>query len=130
VPKIRVKRKGYTRKDGTRVKATTFLVKDRGAPGRRARGAKAGPFKDEKPWIGREGGLGGPGYTHKSERARREILRRKVARDGYRTVLGRVMVLERNTGISSEARRRLEADREFLKRNFGGEGSFGKRHGR
>ncbi len=31
--KIRVHRKGYTRKDGTRVKPTTFLIKDRGRKG-------------------------------------------------------------------------------------------------
>ncbi len=31
--KIRVHRKGYTRKDGTRVKPTTFLIKDRGKKG-------------------------------------------------------------------------------------------------
>ncbi len=31
--KIRVHRKGYTRKDGTHVKATSFLIKDRGKKG-------------------------------------------------------------------------------------------------
>lgn len=32
--KLRVKRKAHTRADGTRVKASTFLIKDRGAKGR------------------------------------------------------------------------------------------------
>ena len=31
---IRVHRKSYKRKDGTRVKAATYLTKDKGAPGR------------------------------------------------------------------------------------------------
>lgn len=32
--KLRVKRKSYTRSDGTRVKGATFKIKDRGARGR------------------------------------------------------------------------------------------------
>lgn len=32
--KIRVSRKGYTRRDGTRVEPATYLIKDRGAPGK------------------------------------------------------------------------------------------------
>ncbi|MHB9031150.1 MAG: hypothetical protein ACYC9O_20480 [Candidatus Latescibacterota bacterium] len=31
---IKVTRKGYTRKDGTRVKGTTYYRKDKGAPGK------------------------------------------------------------------------------------------------
>jgi hypothetical protein len=34
MPKLLIKRKSYTRKDGTRVKAATFKVADKGAPGR------------------------------------------------------------------------------------------------
>ena len=34
MPELTIKRKGYTRKDGTKVKASTFKVKDRGEPGR------------------------------------------------------------------------------------------------
>jgi len=34
VPELTVRRKGYTRKDGTRVAPTTFKIKDRGEPGR------------------------------------------------------------------------------------------------
>lgn len=34
MPQLTVTRKGYTRKDGTRVKAATFKIKDRGEPGR------------------------------------------------------------------------------------------------
>lgn len=32
--KIRVRRKGYTKRDGTKVEPTTYLIKDRGAPGK------------------------------------------------------------------------------------------------
>ena len=34
MPQLTIKRKGYTRKDGTRVKASTFKIKDKGEPGR------------------------------------------------------------------------------------------------
>ena len=34
MPKLRITRKGFTTKRGTRVKPTTFLAKDRGEPGR------------------------------------------------------------------------------------------------
>ena len=34
MPTITIHRKGYTRKDGVRVKASTFQVKDKGARGR------------------------------------------------------------------------------------------------
>ncbi len=37
MPKLRVTRKGHTRSDGTRVKGSTFLIKDRGAKGRTPR---------------------------------------------------------------------------------------------
>lgn len=33
-PKIRIHRKGYTRKDGIRVKPTSFLIRDRGRKGK------------------------------------------------------------------------------------------------
>jgi len=33
-PELRVKRRSYTRSDGTRVKAVTFLTPDKGEPGR------------------------------------------------------------------------------------------------
>ncbi len=34
MPNLRVTRKAHTRSDGTRVKGSTFLIKDRGAKGR------------------------------------------------------------------------------------------------
>lgn len=123
---ITIKRKGYTRKDGTRVRATTFKIKDPGKPGKTSRGAKAGPHRDELPWIGVEGGLGGPGFLSRPDAKRHTILREKVSKDGYRTVLGRLAVLERSSTISLAKRAKAKKDREFLVRNFGGRGSFVK----
>lgn len=124
VTKKASKRKSYKRKDGTRVKASkvkgsTFCVKDRGAPGK---GPKVIPPM-------KEGGLGGPGYLDKSSSARHKILDRCVKSDGYRTCLGRIQalsVLGKRT-FSKADHSKLRGDREYLKRKYGGEGSFGPR---
>jgi len=117
--RILIRRKAYTRKDGTRVKATSFYIKDPGTPGRRARGSKAGPFKGTKPWITREGKLGGPGYTTKAASTRHGLLGRSVSKYGYRSTLGSVQVLLRDTEISPAKRRKLMADKAWLKRKYG-----------
>jgi hypothetical protein len=125
-------RKAYTRADGTRVAATDvppseFCIEDRGAPGVVSRGAKSGPHKGEPAWITHEGKLGGPGYTSKTQKERRKILDRCVKRDGYRSCLGSVMVLLRSSEISADVRKKLEKDKAYLKKTYGGPGSFGPR---
>ncbi len=129
--KILIKRKGYWRKDpktGRRkwVKPRSFYQKDPGKPGRRARGAKAGPYKDDPKWIKRKGKLGGPGYTKRSRDTRRRLLGRSVKKWGYRSTLGSIMVLLRSTEISGRDRNTLDADKDWLKERYGGPGSFGK----
>ena len=121
-----IKRKGYYRKDGTYVKPTTYCIKDQGTPGRRARGAKGGPYAKEKPWITREGKLGGEGYLKKSAAERRKLLDKCVRNYGYRSCLGSVMVLNRNTAIRAKYGNKITVDREYLKKKYGGPGSFGK----
>ncbi len=122
-------RKGYTKKDGTRVKPTKVpasCIKDRGTPGERSRGAKGGVFPNEEPWITHEGKLGGPGYTSKSAKERHKILDKCVkGKWGYRSCLGSIMVLLRNTEISAKVRKVLEADKKYLMDKYGGPGSFG-----
>jgi len=127
--------KPYTRKDGTKVRghwvsATTFKRKDVGSPGVRSRGAKSGKYskkKGYKPWITREGKLGGKGYLSKSTVSRRRILNRCVKNWGYRSCLGSIMVLNRSSTLRRKYGRKLDEDKEYLKRKYGGKGSFGPR---
>lgn len=123
----------YTRSDGVRVKATrvpaaSFCVPDPGRKGRRARGAKKGPYRKEAPWIQREGELGGPGFTKKSTPTRRRLMGKCVREYGYRSCLGKIMVLLKNSDIKPTTRRVLEADKAWLMRTYGGPGSFAQRN--
>lgn len=125
-------RKPYKRKDGTLVEGTyvpptEFCIEDPGKPGIRSRGAKSGPYAEEKPWIQREGKLGGPGYTSKSAKERHKILDKCVKQYGYRSCLGSIMVLLRDSEISSKVRKKLDSDKKYLEKNYGGPGSFGPR---
>lgn len=121
---VSVTRKGYTRKDGTRVKGSTFCIEDQGKPGKTSRGAKGGPYADEEPWIEREGKLGGPGYTKKKQKDRRNILRSCVKKYDYRSCLGSLMVLLRSSEIKGKTRKTIESDKKWLMKEFGGPGSF------
>ena len=108
---IRVRRKAYTRKDGTRVAATQFCETDRGLPGR---GPKTLPSVTP-------GKLGGPGFTKKSTAARRRILRQCVRRDGYASCRGRLQWML-NIGANTmdpDTLAKLRSDREWLVATFG-----------
>ena len=48
--KIKVTRKAYTRKDGTRVKATTYYTEDKGKPGKTPESEKFYKPKVEMGW--------------------------------------------------------------------------------
>ena len=48
--RIKVTRKGYTRKDGTRVKATTYYTKDKGKKGRTPKSKRWAKFETETGW--------------------------------------------------------------------------------
>ncbi len=116
---LKVKRKGYTRKDGTKVKGSTFCIKDQGKPGR-------GP--DLVPEI-KEGTLGGPGYTKKKAAARHRLLSTCVKKYGYEKCLGKLNylgVVGKNTWPKSRLAK-IDADRNWLVKKYGGEGSFGPR---
>ena len=124
--------KGYTRSDGTEVDGfcvapTSFEMDDPGRPGRRARGAKKGPYKDDKPWIEREGKLGGPGYVTRPKAQRHKILDQCVDEYGYRSCLGSILVLMKNTGIRTKTRKVLTQDKDWLVKKYGGPGSFSRR---
>lgn len=120
--KLLVKRKAYRTKKGRRVPAKSFRIADRGRPGR-------GPYT--LPKI-KKGGLGGPGYTSKPQAVRHAILRKVVKSKGYRTALGRIMLLRRygKRTMSKGVLKLLARDRRWLVKTFGGEGSFKKRKSR
>jgi len=126
-----IDRKGYC------VPATSYTIDDPGKPGRRSRGAKKGPFsrnkidpktgKPYKPWIQREGKLGGPGYTEKTQKERRKILKACEKEYGYRSCLGSIMVLLRSSELDAKTRKTLTSDKKWLEKTYGGPGSFGPR---
>lgn len=136
---IQIDRKGYTYKrkvSGKRSKVTVkvprskYSISDPGKPGRRSRGTLKGPFSKRrgyKSWIShkREGKLGGKGYLGKPMTQRRVYLDKCVRKYGYRSCLGSIMVLERNSSLKKAYGSKLKADRNYLKNKYGGEGSFG-----
>ncbi len=134
---IRIDRDGYcvdpyTKEDGTEVEGycvapTSYLMDDPGRPGRRSRGAEKGPYKDDEPWIEREGKLGGPGYITRPKSQRHKILDQCVDEYGYRSCLGSILVLMKNSGIKSHTRQVLTDDKDWLVKKYGGPGSFSRR---
>jgi hypothetical protein len=95
-------RRPFIKKSGTRVKSA--YVRKHKAKGLkrsgRSRGIKSrGPFsasKGYRPWITKKGALGGPGFMSKPRKVQYELLDRCVSNDGYKTCLGRVMVLNKS----------------------------------
>jgi hypothetical protein len=124
--KIRVARKAYyrkpyTRADGVRVKggyvkSASFLIDDPGKPGRRSRGTKSGKYRKAPRWITHEEALGGPGYAHKSDKTRHDLLKDSVKRDGYATTIRRLYVLLRSSTMHADARKVIKADVTWMKR--------------
>jgi len=114
-------------------------VGSEGNPSRisRTRGVKTmrGPYEDESPWIQHPGTLGEGFLTSMSKDEREEALDLCVAEHGYRSCLGKIMVLERakkgprgkGKGVGAKYAKKLKQSREYLVDNFGGPGSFGPR---
>lgn len=108
---LRVKRKGFTRKDGTRIAPTRFNIRDRGAPGR---GPRVIPPL-------REGTLGGPGFFSKTQdvRRRREVMLAK--RIGERKVQGKLQAIATfNKRTNPAVSRKAASDRRFIASSFVG----------
>ena len=108
--KITVRRKAYTRKDGTRVKATTYKTKDRG---RKGRGPKEIKLKT--------GGLGGDGYLKRSTLGRKRKMGSSVRQDGYATTMRRLTALG-NLGsrtMTKTQKNKIAADKRWLKKTHG-----------
>lgn len=67
------------------------------------------------PWIQREGKLGGPGYTERSDRERHHILNCSIEEYGHRSTLGSLLVLLRGKNVRRKAKDVVERDIEWLK---------------
>lgn len=65
-------------------------------------------------WIKKEGKLGGKGYLKKSDRTRHAILNKCVKEYGYRSCLGSLMVLNRNTKIKKYHGKKIDDDKKWL----------------
>ena len=88
---------------------------------------RSGNPKRNKPMITREGKLGGPGYTKRTAKARHALLNKCVKGYGYRSCLGSLQVLLLNSEMGKTARKVILADKNWLKKKYGGPGSFGPR---
>lgn len=107
--KLRVHKKAYTRKGGTRIKATSFLIKDRGKKGR---GKVKIPIK----------GHIGCGYHVKesSAKIRRAALKRALKKYSYLSLKGKVGVLiQLYKRTNKTYSRRAESDFNWLVKKYG-----------
>jgi len=112
-------RRGFTRADGTPVRQTRVCQSDP-----EGRGFVS---KEHKPWIKREGKLGGPGYLSLDAGEREQILDHCVKKFGYPSCLGSIQALERSRAIVAQHGKALATDRAYLVQQYGGEGSRGPR---
>lgn len=77
--------------------------------------------------IKRPGKLGGKGFLTKPLATQKNILDRCERQYGYRSCLGSIMFLQRVPDTKARFGRRLGQLQGYLKRSFGGPGSFGPR---
>jgi len=80
-----------------------------------------------KQWITRSGKLGGRGFLSKSASTQHSILSKCVKTYGYRSCLGSVMVLSRNRSIDRSHGIKINSLKNWLKKKYGGIGSFRSR---
>jgi hypothetical protein len=66
------------------------------------------------PWIQKAGKLGGPGYTDRSDRERRHILKCGLGQYGYRSMMGSLQVLTRGH-MSKKHMKVVERDIAWMK---------------
>lgn len=126
---IKIRRRGYTTRRGTRVKPTDFCIDDPGRPGRTTRGAEAGPYADEEPWIQEEGSLGedfltGMSFADQKKHMKRAFASEKKQHGGdyvsaYRSTLGKVMALNRSTRIRRKYGREIDRIRDWFVKEYG-----------
>lgn len=131
---LKVHRRGHTRKDGTRVAATTYCAEDQGEPGRTAHGAKGGTHsraKGYKPWIKEEGSLGKGFLTKMSFADQKKAVKRAFTSEkkqhrgdyeaAYRSTLGKIMVLNRSTELRRKYGDKITRIRDWFVKEYGAE---------
>lgn len=131
---IKIDRKGYTTRGGTRVSPTKFCIEDRGRPGRTSRGAEKGPYSEGKgyePWIEEEGSLGKGFLTKMSFEKRKAAVKRAFGHEkkehrgdyeaAYRSTLGKIMVLNRSTELRRKYGKKLNKIQDWFVDEYGAE---------
>lgn len=109
--KLTVYRKSYVRKDGTRVKSTTYQTPDLGGPGK---GPKTLPPIPHNP----DERLSTYGYSLSLSSDSREAALRKAIRAKGALVIGRRLNLIRNYTANLKNKSKLSKDVEFVKRMY------------
>lgn len=65
------------------------------------------------PWITRKSKLGGPGFLTKLVREQHRLIDKCVKEYGYKSCLGSVMALMRNTNINAKYGAKLESLKKY-----------------
>lgn len=109
--KLTVHRKGYIRKDGTKVKSTTYQTPDLGKPGK---GPKTlPPISDKK-----DERLSTYGYSLSISTKDREIALQEAIKAKGALVIGRRLNLIRNYTANEKNKSKLSKDVEFVKQMY------------
>ena len=107
--KLRIRRRGYTRKGGIRVRSTTFAIKDRG---------KAGRTPDSQRWFKPRTTLRG-WSKNISDSQRHAAVNRSVATIGYLETWQKLHALGNvQKRIDPETTRKAHADRDWMSRKY------------
>jgi len=107
---LRIHKKGYTDKNGVRHKPTSYLIKDKGTPGR---GRKVLP-KLKKGTLGK-------GYFSKDKDDRHMILRKKGKQIGERKLAGKLVAIEvLNKRTNPKISRKAKSDAHYVHKKFQG----------
>ena len=112
-PEGQIRRKAYTRKDGTFVKST--CVKDRGLPGKT-------PLKRRSLPIPVKGALGKYGYSNIAKtlaRDRREALLKGVKDTDYATIIRRInLIANYNKNSNPQVFKRIKSDITWMQKQL------------
>ncbi len=101
IAQIKVTRKAYVRKDGTRVKAATYFTKDKGEPGKTPDTEKWYEHKTEMNW-------------HKEMAADARRANALKAHKGDNTATGRALQALANVTTDAETARIAKTDADYF----------------
>jgi hypothetical protein len=114
-----IRRKSYVKKNGTKVKATSYRIKSSGrGRGDKTRSAKFSRSKGYNKWITRPGKLGGRGFLSKSSTEQHRLLDKCVKEYGYKSCLGSVLVLNRSQSIRRSYGTKIDKLKNYLQTKY------------